>query len=271
MLQAVGNEGQTEGHRGVAYSLACDVMEVARPAIDAWLFDWILREPFRRSDFYEQPNGNCRILRTLTLKLSETGPIWGRLIAPWTEYVARTIWRGARYSKTQEMMPTPLTQQHRRQAKGNQVVPSTRLPNHDRVCRGCGKSIRSGRTDCAKCAVEPATKRLIEAARIGRLAGHSAAALAKESETQRQHAKARLAWDSSSQPTWLNATFYSEKILPQLAKVSTSTIARYIGVSRGYAGKIRQGYRAHPRHWETLAKVVGVCLDQPSGPLIKLE
>jgi len=31
-----------------------------------------------------------------------------------------------------------------------------------------------------------------------------------------------------------------------------------IGVSRWYAGKIRQGYRPHPRHWEPLAELVGL-------------
>jgi CRISPR-associated endonuclease Cas1 len=43
-------------------SLACDIMEAVRPSVDAWLLDWIMREPFRRSDFVEQPNGNCRLL-----------------------------------------------------------------------------------------------------------------------------------------------------------------------------------------------------------------
>src|ERR1700734_1626726 len=53
-------------------SLACDIMEAVRPSVDGWLLDWIVREPFRRSDFFEERNGNCRILKTLTVKLSET-------------------------------------------------------------------------------------------------------------------------------------------------------------------------------------------------------
>ncbi len=242
-------------------SLACDIMEAVRPGgVDAWLLDWITREPFRRSDFFEESNGNCRILRTLTMKLSETTPVWGRLVAPWAEYVARKLWARASRSQSREGAPTRLTQQHRREAKGGSSFSSLHVPTPQRVCRGCGKSISAGRTDCSKCAVEIATTRLVHAARTGRVAGHSPEAIAKEAKTQRQHALARSTWDSSRQPSWLTAEFYSETIQPLLAKISTSTIARTIGVSRWYAGKLRHGYRPHPRHWQALAKLGGVPL-----------
>jgi hypothetical protein len=39
--------------------------------------------------------------------------------------------------------------------------------------------------------------------------------------------------------------------------MSSSAIASRIGVSRWYAGRIRQGYRPHPRHWQALARLVG--------------
>jgi hypothetical protein len=32
-------------------------------------------------------------------------------------------------------------------------------------------------------------------------------------------------------------------------------IARQISVSRWYAGRIREGYRPHPRHWQALAQL----------------
>jgi hypothetical protein len=51
---------------------------------------------------------------------------------------------------------------------------------------------------------------------------------------------------------------YSEKIQPLLAQASSSAIAKQIGVSRWYAGRIRQGYRPHPRHWQALAELVHV-------------
>jgi CRISPR-associated endonuclease Cas1 len=239
-------------------SLACDIMEAVRPSVDAWLLDWIMREPFRRSDFFEERNGNCRLLRTLTAKLSETVSVWGKLVAPWAEYVAHRLWATTSRADNRRASPTRLTQQHRREAKGGSSAPTVAIPKPDRVCRGCGKSIRAGRSDCGKCAVEGATKRLVEAAQIGRAAGHTPIALAKEAESQRQHAKARSSWSSSTQPLWLTASFYSERIHPLLAQVSTSAIASRIGVSRWYAGRIREGYRPHPRHWQALAQLVSV-------------
>ena len=236
-------------------SLACDIMEAVRPSVDAWLLDWIKREPFRRSDFFEESNGNCRLLKSLTLKLSETISVWGKLVAPWAEYVARTLWkrkRGSNYNS----IPTRLTQQHRREVKGALQMPAPKAPKLERVCRGCGRRIRPESNECLTCSVESSTKRLIEGAKIGRIAGHTPQALAKEGKSQRRHAEARSLWKETSQPAWLTPEFYSEEVQPLLSNVRTSIIVKRIGVSRWYAGKIRQGYRPHPRHWEALAKLV---------------
>jgi serine/threonine protein kinase len=62
----------------------------------------------------------------------------------------------------------------------------------------------------------------------------------------------------SGQKSWLTPGMYTQKIQPLLVQVSTSAIASRIGVSRWYAGKIRQGYRPHPRHWQALAQLVSV-------------
>jgi CRISPR-associated endonuclease Cas1 len=236
-------------------SLACDIMEAVRPSLDAWLLDWIMREPFRRSDFFEEPNGNCRILRSLTINLSETMSVWGKLVAPWAEYVARTVWSGTKANRVSSI-PTRLTQRHRCESKGGLLVPAAVVPKSERVCRGCGKRIRPEHTDCGKCAVELATKRLIEAARLGRIAAHTPEALAKEARSQRQHAKARSLWTASAQTSWPTTQIYSEKIQPLLAKVSSSAIASRIGVSRWYAGRIRKGLLPHPMHWPALARLV---------------
>lgn len=41
-------------------SLALDLIETIRPAIEAWLLNWIMQEPLNRSDFSESTDGNCR-------------------------------------------------------------------------------------------------------------------------------------------------------------------------------------------------------------------
>jgi len=75
-------------------SLALDLIETIRPAIEAWLLDWLLREPLRRSDFIEGSDGNCRISSRLCSKLTETAPTWRKLVAPWAEYVAHSLYSG---------------------------------------------------------------------------------------------------------------------------------------------------------------------------------
>jgi len=145
----------------------------------------------------------------------------------------------------------------KREAKGSDV-PEVKFPKPEKVCRGCGKGLQRDSEHCKKCDLQIATQRLVEVAQAGRIAGHTSEAIAKEAATHRKHAQARAAWSPAMQPAWLTEQVFSEKIQPALAQVSATTIAKQIGVSRWYAGRIREGYRPHPRHWEALANVLGV-------------
>jgi CRISPR-associated endonuclease Cas1 len=238
-------------------SLAFDIMEPVRPEVERWLYQWLSTEPLRRSDFFETVKGNCRLMTQLCARLSETAPTWGKLVAPWAEYVARTLWATTSPSKSERRLSTSLTQQHRRIAKGRPSFSEVKVPKPERLCRGCGKTLQGGSTNCTECDVEIATKRLVEAAMVGRIAGHTTEAIAKEAATHRKHAQAKAAWNPAKQPSWLTEQFFSDKIQPALARASATAIAKKIGVSRWYAGRIREGYRPHPRHWRALAKLVG--------------
>src|SRR5882672_11026849 len=100
-------------------SLACDLMEAIRPQVDAYLLDWIVREPLHREWFFEQRSGNCRLMGPFAMRLSETSPTWGRAIAPIAEWVLRTIWSTLRKPTGHRYPATRLTQSRRRQAKGS--------------------------------------------------------------------------------------------------------------------------------------------------------
>jgi hypothetical protein len=102
---------------------------------------------------------------------------------------------------------------------------------------------------------------MLDAARIGRQTANNPEAQVKRANTQRRNALAQHAWKPSDQPAWLTDKFYCEKVQPLLATISASVIARQISVSRWYAGRIREGYRPHPRHWQALAELVGVSAD----------
>ena len=240
-------------------SLACDLMEPVRPQVDAWVLDWITREPLKREWFFEQRDGTCRLMASLTIRLSETASMWAREVAPLAEWVGRQLWSRQRKPSHEIAPPTRLTQRHKRVAKGTPANPQTkRAPRPQTLCRGCGKDIERGRTHCAQCAVSTATERLAGAARLGRCVAHAPEARSKQGNTQRRHRQAQAAWSSSAQPDWLTERTYTETIQPQLARLATSTIASHLGVSRWYAGRIRRGYRPHPRHWQALAELIKV-------------
>jgi CRISPR-associated endonuclease Cas1 len=245
-------------------SLALDVLETIRPSIEAWLLAWIMQEPFRRSDFFETGTGNCRLMSRLCSQLSETAPTWGRLVAPWAEHVARSLCS----TTLQRKIPTTrLTQQHKREAKGAPSLPRPIAPpRRENVCRGCGKTIEQRHTHCADCAIDGATERLVSAAKRGRVAARSPESRAKHSASRRQHAEACSAWDATSQPAWLTSEVFSQQIQPLLASVSTSAIRERIGISRWYAGRIRQGYRPHPRHWLALAELASFVPGRQNRP-----
>jgi CRISPR-associated endonuclease Cas1 len=241
-------------------SLACDLMEVVRPQVDCFLLDWITREPLKREWFLEQRDGNCRLMAQLAIKLSETAPIWARAVAPIAEWVAATLWSRGKKPVGVVSPPTRLTQRHKREAKGGSPIPLPISPaRRENLCRGCGKTIQQRSTNCAQCQIDGATERLVDVARIGRVAARSPKARAKHVASRRRHAQACSEWDASKQPPWLTSEVFSQRIQPLLAEIPTSAIRSRIDVSRWYAGKIRQGYRTHQRHWQALAELVGFC------------
>ncbi len=239
-------------------SLALDVLEPIRPQVESWVRAWISREPLRRADFFETATGNCRLMSQLCAKLSQTASVWGKLGAPWAEYVARTLWSRTSQSKARRSLPTPLTQQHRREAKGRPSFPTVEAPKPDRLCRGCGKQIRRDKRFCSDCAVTVTCENFD----LGRKAAQRPESLAKRSTTQRMHKQAIQNWKSSDLPTWLTRDVYIERVQPALASIAKSRIRSALGVSEPYASDIQAGKRVpHPRHWQALAKVVGVSRD----------
>lgn len=73
-------------------SLSCDLMEPIRPRVDSYLLDLITSQPLKREWFFEEPNGNARLMASLAQRLSDTAPIWARAVAPVAEWVAQELW-----------------------------------------------------------------------------------------------------------------------------------------------------------------------------------
>ncbi len=249
-------------------SLVFDVLEPVRPQVESWVLRWIRHEHLSRTDFFETSTGNCRLRANLCVRLGETAPTWGKLIAPWAEYVARTLWAEAKSGRSHNPVPpTRLTQQRRIEAKGKVWIAAIEQPKADHLCRGCGKAIAVRRSHCSSCSIESATTRMVDVARLGRLTANSPQANRKRAHIARQNATTQHAWVASRQPRWLTDQVYSQKIQPLLASISASVIASSIGVSRCYASNIRKGrFRPHPRHWLALAQLAGVVPGVPNRP-----
>ena len=98
-------------------SLACDLMEPVRPVVDAYVFDWLNRGPLRREWFFEQPNGNCRLMGSFAAQLSETAAAWRKAVSPYAEEAAKIFWQGRLKRSPLTCLPTRLTQARRSRAK----------------------------------------------------------------------------------------------------------------------------------------------------------
>jgi len=245
-------------------SLASDLMEPIRPQIDAYVLDWILREPLRREWFFEQRNGNCRLMGSFAVRLSQTALTWGRAVAPFAEWINRTLWLTTPQSNRQFAPATRLTQGRKREAKGEQASLRTPpVPQPQSVCRDCGQPINTGQDNCAYCAVNKSKERIRGYAQMGRVAAQSVKAQASRAKSQRRHAKALRGWSASDLPTWIDNETYLTKIQPRLAEFTYTAIASALGVSVPYAASIRSGLRIpHPRHWEKLAEFANHRLTQ---------
>lgn len=236
-------------------SLACDLMEPIRPDVDAFLLDWLRREPLLRNYFFEERDGNCRLMSTFAAKLLETAPTWARLVAPIAEWFAQEIHK-SRLAYSRSNVPTPTTQH--RQKRETTLRPEDRLAfRRKKTCPGCGKSVRSPRTRCNECMKEVHVEQIVEVSRLGRVATLGPAAQAKRAATQRINTQAVWDWHASDHPAWLTSDFYSVKIQPRLLSLSCSLVAKRLGVSVGYADQIRKGRVPHPRHWLAMAKLLG--------------
>lgn len=237
-------------------SLASDLMEPIRPRVDAYVLDWITRTPLRRGWFFEQRDGNCRLMASLAQRLSETARTWASAVAPIAEQISRTF--SASIPKpTKRIFPsTRLTQNSRREGRG--ITPDLSIeapPKNVTVCKTCGKPTNDTQY-CRACALLASGERLVNAAKLGRIATHMPKAEAQRADTMRRHEAAIRAWNPSDLPEWLTDKVYREQIQPKLADLTVPAIASAIGVSIPYATDIRAGKRIpHPRHWQRLANL----------------
>ena len=95
-------------------SLACDLMEPVRPAVDAHLLSILQTRSFHKADFFENRQGVCRVMPPVTQPLMLTAVKWSRAVAPVVESVAQTLLTAKpRRTVSYKPLPTPLSGRNR--------------------------------------------------------------------------------------------------------------------------------------------------------------
>jgi hypothetical protein len=240
-------------------SLALDLLEPVRPQVDSYLLDWITHQPLRLEWFFEQSNGNCRLMGPFAKQLSETASTWRRAVAPVAEWVAQAFWNATSTSNKKSVVPTRLTGRRRSEGRGSTFEPKANpAPRRMKICEVCGAEGVENRY-CRSCAVEAARGAIAQISIPGYAKPKSKKTKARISKVLSDHAVANTWWDPSSLPSWLTDEYYAQRIKPLLRAKKVREIAATIRVSELYAGFIRSGRRRpHPRHWQVLAELVGL-------------
>ncbi|MGH2965989.1 MAG: CRISPR-associated endonuclease Cas1 [Solirubrobacterales bacterium] len=242
-------------------SLALDVMEAVRPAVDAFLLALLTQRTLSARDFVETRRGSCRIVPRLTAELAETCMAWREHVAPVVERVAHAL---AEDSPRPVPMTTPLTRQNRVAAwdrraptrKRRQPRPALALPVS---CRDCGAPLRDRRRRyCDECRArrfrEQGNEARRSAARVleqlrseQRDPAHGGRAAEIRGRKNAAHQRAVRAWKGGR----LDPAVFEREILPGLRGVPIADMVAATGLSRHYCSLIRLGKRVpHPRHWE---------------------
>jgi CRISPR-associated endonuclease Cas1 len=237
-------------------SLALDLMEAGRPAVDQYVLDLLAYRPLSLKDVHETSTGQCRLLPRLARDLASTAPVWASEIAPHAEAVASTLAVDARLAST----PTPLAGQTRRgdRPSKSRTRPASALRSGPgSVCRDCGGEIAAGQKRCAGCHADANAGRLrrmqaAEAQRrqtTGRHPSEDVGVRGRISQTQRARWAAKRATGEGSGFTGRPSEF-NRLIRPRLAGASPTALARATGLSPGYCASIRDGKRIPDvRHW----------------------
>jgi CRISPR-associated endonuclease Cas1 len=274
--------GLLHADQGSRDSLALDLMEAARPAVDAWWLDLLQRHVFARRDFSEQGAGDVRCTLHLKPVLAETVSLSRQVIAPWAEWCAGSLTAGRALAVPSaacaERLPVPtrLTQSNRSRGRDSvrvqpaKIKPATPTARLDRrLCQGCGIQLsadgrRAKQAYCAECremvrekalshfqAAGPAT--LARQRAEGPDASHSETAQARRRETQLERARARASWALQTADTLPQDIAWSD-VLAGLASVSLGAMRQATGLSLSYCAQIKQGQRVpHASHWRALS------------------
>lgn len=72
-------------------ALALDLMEPIRPTVDRFVLDLLAQREFTRRDLHELPDGQCRLMPSITEPLAAAAGRWARLVMPVAQSVVAAL------------------------------------------------------------------------------------------------------------------------------------------------------------------------------------
>lgn len=139
-------------------SLASDLMEPLRPKVDELLLNLLKSEQLRREWFFEQRDGNCRLMASFAVKLSETASMWRREVAAFAEWIAKCFWDSRARPVRTDVPATRLTQRQRSECRTKLLTNNEDNPLRPVLCRTCGHICMSTDNVCRNCAAGRSAK-----------------------------------------------------------------------------------------------------------------
>lgn len=250
-------------------SFALDLMEAARPAVDAHVLEMLQTRAFRRRDFAETARGVCRVNPPLSHELAETAPRWAEAVAPAAEAVA-TLLASSEGSRIKEVS-TPLTGRNRlaryegKRRRG--TAPGTKPARPAPTCKRCSGPVpHRTRTYCDDCLPHYQREQYQKAFHGSGLAAieqqkavgtdptHGATAAARRAGANVTRKREAREWDEQHGKL-VDLSAFERDILPVIQDIPLSRLQAATGLSLRYVSLIRRGERTpHPRHWGSLLK-----------------
>ena len=223
-------------------SLALDLLEPLRPAVERHVLQLLQRRHFTANDVHETRQGACRLLPPLTHELAEAVPSYAASVAPLAEQVAHAIARSSpgKISLTTPLSRTNITNAQTRGRRSANRRPAGSSPPR-RTCQVCGADLYgSARKLCPTCWPVARNEHMRQ---LGLARGKP------------RDPKPRVEQVSGG----ITLEQYQTVILPRLASVPLTEIEPATGLSNSTCSRLRRGLQIpNPKHWAALAALANV-------------
>jgi CRISPR-associated endonuclease Cas1 len=241
-------------------SLAYDLAEPARWIVERWFFSLLRSTTFSKRDFFEDLEGVISVTTPLSAHLAMSSVLWRSLADELAQWICSRL---SGVHRKLQLRPLDLKADVGRRAAKWQVGKNI-APVVPTTCLECGKALQQQRRkfcsiECARSyqGGSPVEAGLAALARVRAAGTPARPAVRVEGVPSVAEWRRQPNWSSSSDDEMRRQ--FVETILPRLAAVRSSEIARAIGFSPHHAVKIRRGRAVpHPRFYRALAMLAGV-------------